>query len=42
MTKRRLGIFENKIWRKICGPVRDARETLGEESLIRNYRKNWA
>lgn len=25
VTKRRLRTFENKIWRKICGPVRDAR-----------------
>ncbi|KAL4089314.1 hypothetical protein QTP88_024368 [Uroleucon formosanum] len=24
VTKRRLRTFENKIWRKICGPVRDA------------------
>ena len=23
VTKRRLRTFENKIWRKICGPVRD-------------------
>ncbi|KAL4142816.1 hypothetical protein QTP88_005213 [Uroleucon formosanum] len=25
VTQRRLGTFENKIWRRICGPIRDPR-----------------
>lgn len=42
-TERKLKTFENKIWRKICGPLLNAhtRVSCEEDTTTENYRIYW-